>query len=98
MWILSSVLNPVNERRVWEFTGEGWAPLEPSRYLDISSRTTQYHVQIGMMIGLQKFSGSWVRQRGSSPKLLALNTALMALPSPLEVFPGERFRRLSLED
>ncbi len=31
----------------------------------------------GMLAGLQKFSGSRVRQRGSSPKLVALNTALM---------------------
>ena len=31
----------------------------------------------GMLTGLQKYSGSRVRQRGSSPKLLALNTALM---------------------
>lgn len=32
----------------------------------------------GMLAGLQKFSGSRVRQRGSSPKLLALNTALVS--------------------
>ncbi|MHB2027142.1 MAG: ATP-binding protein [Elusimicrobiota bacterium] len=32
---------------------------------------------VGMLAGLQKYSGSRVRQRGSSPKLLALNTALM---------------------
>ena len=31
----------------------------------------------GMMTGLQKFAGSRIRQRGSSPKLLVLNTALM---------------------
>src|SRR5205823_12952330 len=31
----------------------------------------------GMVTGLSKFSGSKVRQRGSSPKLLVLNTALM---------------------
>lgn len=31
----------------------------------------------GMMTGLQKYSGNRLRQRGSSPKLLALNTALM---------------------
>lgn len=32
---------------------------------------------VGMVTGLQKYSGSRLRQRGSSPKLLALNTALM---------------------
>jgi predicted AAA+ superfamily ATPase len=31
----------------------------------------------GMLVGLQKFAGSAVRQRGSSPKLQVLNTALM---------------------
>jgi len=31
----------------------------------------------GMLTGLQKYSGSRVRQRGSSPKFLVLNTALM---------------------
>lgn len=31
----------------------------------------------GMLTGLQKYSGNRLRQRGSSPKLLALNTALM---------------------
>ncbi|MDE2490376.1 MAG: ATP-binding protein [Elusimicrobia bacterium] len=31
----------------------------------------------GMLTGLQKYSGSRVREKGSSPKLLALNTALM---------------------
>lgn len=35
----------------------------------------------GMLTGLQKFSGSQVRQRGSSPKLLALNTALVSATS-----------------
>ncbi len=32
----------------------------------------------GLVRGLQKFSGSAVRQRGSSPKLLALNTGLVS--------------------
>lgn len=32
----------------------------------------------GMITGLQKYSGARVRQRGSSPKLLALNTALIS--------------------
>src|SRR5579859_1299675 len=35
----------------------------------------------GMVAGLQKYSGSRVRQRGSSPKLLALNTALVSATS-----------------
>lgn len=32
----------------------------------------------GLLTGLQKFSGSQTRVRGSSPKLVALNTALVA--------------------
>jgi len=32
----------------------------------------------GIVIGLQKYSGSRVRQRGSSPKLIALNNALIS--------------------
>lgn len=35
----------------------------------------------GMVSGLQKYSGSKVRQRGSSPKLLVHNTALMSAVS-----------------
>src|SRR3989441_9650181 len=37
----------------------------------------------GMVAGLQKFSGQNVRQRGSSPKLIVLNTALMSATSGL---------------
>jgi hypothetical protein len=37
----------------------------------------------GMITGLQKFSGSRVRRRGSSPKLLVLNTALMSATAGL---------------
>ncbi len=39
----------------------------------------------GMVVGLQKFSGRTVRQRGSSPKLIALNTALMSATSGLRL-------------
>ena len=41
-----------------------------AHYLDLLSAA-------GMVTGLQKFSGSVVRQRGSSPKLQVLNTALL---------------------
>jgi predicted AAA+ superfamily ATPase len=36
-----------------------------------------------MLGGIPKFAGARVRQRGSSPKLLVLNTALMTAASPL---------------
>lgn len=41
-----------------------------AHYLDLLSGA-------GMLTGLQKYAGTRVRQRGSSPKLLVLNTALM---------------------
>jgi hypothetical protein len=37
----------------------------------------------GLLVGLAKFSGRAVRQRGSSPKLQVLNTALMSAQSAL---------------
>ena len=44
----------------------------------------------GMLTGLQKFSGSRVRQRGSSPKLLALNTALVSATSGVNARDARR--------
>jgi predicted AAA+ superfamily ATPase len=37
----------------------------------------------GMLVGLQKYAGQAVRQRGSSPKLQVLDTAFMTAPSGL---------------
>ena len=37
----------------------------------------------GMLVGLQKYAGGAIRQRGSSPKLQVLNTALMSAPTGL---------------
>ena len=37
----------------------------------------------GMLAGLQKFSGKAIRQRGSSPKIIVLNTALMSSRAPV---------------
>jgi predicted AAA+ superfamily ATPase len=45
----------------------------------------------GMIAGLQKYSGKKVKQRGSSPKLIALNTALMSAMS------GLRFKEARME-
>jgi hypothetical protein len=47
-----------------------------AHYLDLLSGA-------GMLTGLQKFAGHAVRQRGSSPKLQVLNTALMTAQSGL---------------
>jgi uncharacterized protein len=49
----------------------------------------------GMLTGLQKYAGKAVRQRGSSPKLQVLNTALMTAQSglsPEEARAGREFR------
>jgi hypothetical protein len=46
-------------------------------YLDLLSAA-------GMVTGLAKYSGGRVRQRGSSPKLLVLNTALLSAASGLD--------------
>lgn len=45
-----------------------------AKYLDLLGKA-------GLLAGLQKFSGSMLRQRTSPPKLLALNNALMAVAS-----------------
>lgn len=54
-----------------------------SHYLELLSGA-------GMLTGLQKFSGARVRQRGSSPKLLVLNTALMTAVSALTFAEARR--------
>ncbi len=50
---------------------------------DAGNTTTLAHYlnllgQSGLVTGLQKFSGTAIRRRGSSPKLLALNTGLVS--------------------
>ncbi len=44
----------------------------------------------GLVAGLQKYSGSEARRRGSSPKLLVLNTALMTATSGLSFHEARR--------
>jgi hypothetical protein len=49
----------------------------------------------GMLAGIRKYSGNRVRVRGSSPRLIALNTALMTASSgrsPAEVLADPEFR------
>jgi hypothetical protein len=49
----------------------------------------------GMLTGLQKYAGKAVRQRGSSPKLQVMNTALMTAQSglsPVEARADREFR------
>lgn len=56
---------------------------------DAGNTTTLAHYlrllrDAGLLAGLEKFSGSQVRQRGSSPKLLALDTGLVTAMSGLD--------------
>lgn len=44
----------------------------------------------GLITGLQKYAGQLVRRRASSPKLLALNTALMTAPLQINVSIARR--------
>lgn len=58
------------------------------RLQDAGNTTTLAHYLelldgAGLVTGLPKYAGSRVRQRGSSPKLLALNTALISAQSGL---------------
>jgi predicted AAA+ superfamily ATPase len=52
-----------------------------------NSTTLAHYLELlsgaGMLTGLQKYAGQAARQRGSSPKLQVLNTALMTAPSGL---------------
>ena len=44
----------------------------------------------GLLAGLQKYAGQQVRRRASSPKLLALNTALMTAPIQIALSDAKR--------
>lgn len=56
-----------------------------AHYLDLLSGA-------GMLAGLQKYAGNRVRQRGSSPKLQVLNTALIGAQSGLTLAEARRNR------
>jgi predicted AAA+ superfamily ATPase len=64
---------------------------------DAGNTTTLAHyldllAAAGIVMGLQKYSGGLVRQRGSSPKLQVLNTALLTAGSGLTLEDAERNR------
>lgn len=65
------------------------------RLQDAGNTTTLAHylellAGAGMITGLQKFAGAQVRQRGSSPKLLVLNTALMGAQAGMTLNEARR--------
>ena len=91
--LLTRVDKPVLLRRMFElgcrYSGQ---VLSYSKMLgqlqDAGNTTTLAHyldllAAAGLLEGLPKFAGQAVRQRGSSPKLQVLNTALLTAPSGL---------------
>jgi predicted AAA+ superfamily ATPase len=64
---------------------------------DAGNTTTLAHylellMGAGMLVGLQKYAAAVVRQRGSSPKLQVLNTALMTARSGMTFSEARRDR------
>ncbi len=62
---------------------------------DAGNTTTLAHyldllAAAGMLVGLPKYAGQAIRQRGSSPKLQVLNTALMTAPAGLSLKEARR--------
>lgn len=94
--LLSRVEKPVLLRQVFrlacEYSGRVLSYTKMLGQLQDAGNTTTlaHYLELlggaGIAVGLEKHSGSAVRRRGSSPKLLALNTALISATS------GLRFR------
>ncbi|MBE3065403.1 MAG: DUF4143 domain-containing protein, partial [Spirochaetes bacterium] len=91
--LLSRIDKPVLLRRLFElgchYSGQVLSYTKMIGQLqDAGNTTTLAHYlhllgSAGMLIGLQKYAGQAVRQRGSSPKLQVLNTALVSAQSGL---------------
>ncbi len=91
--LLTRVDKPVLLRRLFElgcrYSGQVLSYTKMLGQLqDAGNATTLAHYLellsgAGMLTGLQKYAGATARQRGSSPKLQVLNTALMTAPSGL---------------
>lgn len=91
--LLTRVDKPALLRRLFElactYSGQMLSYQKMAGQLqDVGNTTTLAHyldllAAAGMVTGLQKFAGSKARQRGSSPKLQVMNTALMTAQSGL---------------
>ncbi len=98
--LMSRVDKPVLLRRLFElaraYSGQILSYQKMLGQLqDVGNTTTLAHyldllTAAGMVTGLQKFSGSVVRRRGSSPKLQVLNTALMTAGGGLSFSEAQR--------
>ena len=103
--LMTRVDKPALLRRLFElgcrYSGQGLSYTKMLGQLqDAGNATTLAHYLdlldgAGMLTGLQKYAGKAVRQRGSSPKLQVLNTALMTAQaglSPDEARADREFR------
>jgi len=102
--LLSRVDKPALLRRLFELgCGYSGQILSYTKMLgqlhDAGNTTTLAHyldllAGAGMVTGLQKYTGSALRRRGSSPKLQVLNTALMTAQSGLSLAETRGDRQL----
>ncbi len=91
--LLSRVDKPALLRRLFElgcaYSGQILSYTKMLGQLQDAGNTTTlaHYLELlagaGMLVGLQKYAGAAVRQRGSSPKLQVLNTALLTAQSGL---------------
>ena len=101
--LMTRIEKPALLRRLFElgcrYSGQILSYTKMLGQLQVASNTTTlaHYLDLlssaGMLTGLQKYAGSGVRQRGSSPKLQVLNTALMTALSGLS--PQEAHADLS---
>ena len=100
--LLSRVDKPAVLRRLFElgcaYSGQILSYTKMLGQLQDAGNTTTlaHYLELltgaGMLVGLQKYAAAAVRQRGSSPKLQVLNTALMTAPSGMAVSEARRDR------
>jgi predicted AAA+ superfamily ATPase len=100
--LLSRVDKPAVLRRLFElgcaYSGQILSYTKMLGQLQDAGNTTTlaHYLELlagaGMLVGLQKYAAATVRQRGSSPKLQVLNTALMTAPSGMSFSAARRDR------
>src|SRR5213079_3095864 len=100
--LLSRVDKPAVLRRLFElgcaYSGQILSYTKMLGQLQDAGNTTTlaHYLELltgaGLLVGLQKYAAAAVRQRGSSPKLQVLNTALMTAPSGMAVSEARRDR------
>jgi predicted AAA+ superfamily ATPase len=100
--LLSRVDKPAVLRRLFElgcaYSGQILSYTKMLGQLQDAGNTTTlaHYLELlagaGMLVGLQKYAAAAVRQRGSSPKLQVLNTALMTAPSGMTLSEARRDR------